>query len=93
VNSEYNVHPFLLRSVLLWIRGFSAVGVTKGSFAAWWQSTMPLVAKGSIFAVLQSIAMGGTGAATWTIGGLATALGASTELAGSLALEVCGDAL
>ena len=41
--------------------GFCSTGVAGGSFASWWQSTMPLVAKGSLFSYLQSIAMGGAG--------------------------------
>lgn len=40
--------------------GFGVAGVAGGSVASWWQSTMPLIAKGSLFATLQSIAMGGT---------------------------------
>lgn len=39
--------------------GFCSVGVSSSSFASWWQSTMPLVQTGSIFATLQSITMGG----------------------------------
>ena len=57
-----------LSSLLLASLGFTAAGVSGSSFAAWWQSTMPLVAKGSVFAILQSIAMGGAGAGTYTIG-------------------------
>lgn len=41
--------------------GFCQAGVAGGSFAAWWQSTMPLVAKGSLFAKLQALAMSGSG--------------------------------
>ena len=59
-------------TLVLNILGFTAVGVEAGSFAAWWQSTMPLVASGSLFASLTSIAMtggvGGVGVAT--VGGL-----------------------
>ena len=51
--------------------GFTAVGVAGGSVAATWQSLIGNVIKGSLFAILQSIAMGGTGAAaTVTIGGM-----------------------
>ena len=46
------------------ILGFASSGVEEGSFAAWWQSTMPNVAKGSCFSKLQSIAMGGASAAS-----------------------------
>lgn len=42
--------------------GFCSAGVSSSSFASWWQSTMPLVKAGSIFATLQSIAMGGVSA-------------------------------
>ena len=41
--------------------GFCQAGVTQSSFASWWQSTMPLIKGGSLFATLQSIAMGGVG--------------------------------
>ena len=40
---------------------FCQAGVTPSSFASWWQSTMPLIKGGSLFATLQSIAMGGVG--------------------------------
>ena len=58
--------------LLLRIVGFATTGVVKGSFAAWWQSTMPLVQAGSVFAKLMSIAVGagGAGTAGTTIGGL-----------------------
>jgi hypothetical protein len=46
---------------LLYIAGFSSGGVLANSFAASWQSTMPLVAQGSLFALLQSAAAGGIG--------------------------------
>jgi len=41
--------------------GFCPAGVSGASFASWWQSTMPLVASGSLFTTLQSVAMGGVG--------------------------------
>jgi hypothetical protein len=50
---------YVLVAPLLSLIGFAGVGVTKGSFAAWWQSTMPNIMAGSIFSSLQSIAMGG----------------------------------
>ena len=56
--------------------GFTATGVTSGSFAAWWQSTMPLVSSGSLFASLQSIAMSGVSSnlvIASSVGGVATA--------------------
>ena len=40
--------------------GIYSTGIAGGSYAASWQSTMPLVAKGSLFAGLQSAAMSGT---------------------------------
>ena len=58
--------------------GFCAAGVQGGSLAAWWQSTMPVVASGSLFATLQSIAMGGVGVST----GSSVALGATLGAAG-----------
>ena len=42
------------------ILGFSAAGPVAGSIAAGWQSSIGLVSAGSIFAFLQSAAMGGT---------------------------------
>lgn len=57
--------------------GFCATGVAGNSFASWWQSTMPNVVKGSLFAQLQSMAMGGIGAsftvAVATVGGVSGA--------------------
>ena len=43
--------------------GFSGVGVTGGSYAASWQSSMGAagIGAGTLFASLQSIAMGGVG--------------------------------
>ncbi len=55
---------YALTPAMLCGAGFCPVGVAKGSFAASWQSTMPLVAKGSVFAALQSAAMGGAGIKT-----------------------------
>lgn len=49
--------------------GFCPVGVAGSSFASWYQSTLPLVAKGSLFAKLQALAMGGVGTTTVTVGG------------------------
>lgn len=46
---------------LMYILGFSAGGVLANSFASSWQSTMPLVAQGSLFAALQSAAASGVG--------------------------------
>lgn len=46
---------------ILYITGFAQGGVLAGSFAASWQSTMPLMAQGSLFAALQSAAAGVVG--------------------------------
>ena len=50
--------------------GFTAVGVAKGSLAAWWQSLLGYVAEGSLFSMLQSIAMTGAGSTIYTVGGV-----------------------
>mmetsp|Transcript_61790 Transcript_61790/g.145681 ORF Transcript_61790/g.145681 Transcript_61790/m.145681 type:complete len:306 (+) Transcript_61790:97-1014(+) len=55
---------WILTPVVLWMAGFAEIGVAEGSYAAAWQSTMPLVAKRSLFAALQSAAMSGVGATT-----------------------------
>lgn len=52
---------YALTPAALCTAGFCPVGVSQSSFASWWQSTMPLVQSGSIFATLQSVAMGGVG--------------------------------
>ncbi|KDQ50242.1 hypothetical protein JAAARDRAFT_211836, partial [Jaapia argillacea MUCL 33604] len=50
------VTPFLLVGIIQLI-GFGAAGIVKGSFAAFYQATIlgGLIAKGSLFAILQSI--------------------------------------
>ena len=48
-----------LSACILPILGFSAVGPVAGSIAAGWQSSIGLVSVGSLFAFLQSAAMGG----------------------------------
>lgn len=58
--------------------GFTSIGVSAGSFASWWQSTMPLVAKNSLFAVLQSIAM--TGAGGYTTVAIGSSLGGAASI-------------
>jgi len=49
--------------------GFCHAGVAGGSFAAWWQSTMPLVASGTLFSQLQALAMGGVGIGSISVAG------------------------
>merc|ERR1712166_1070722 len=71
--TAYTITPRLLSAA-----GFTSVGVGAKTFASWWQSTMPLVARGSAFSVLQSVAMGGTDIATLHIG---AAIGRSTTAA------------
>ncbi|KAL7546991.1 hypothetical protein ACHAWF_010312 [Thalassiosira exigua] len=53
---------YLLTPTALCTAGFCPAGVSASSFASWWQSTIPLVQSGIIFATLQSVAMGGAGA-------------------------------
>lgn len=60
----------LLVSTVLWCIGFTAVGVSGGSYAAAWQSSIGSVAAGSLFASLTSIAMSGTSAAIFVPGAL-----------------------
>lgn len=65
--------------------GFCSIGVSGGSYASWWQSTMGSVAKGSTFAWLQSIAMNDAAAASAT-----TAVKAGGALFfGAMGLEFC----
>mmetsp|Transcript_26986 Transcript_26986/g.31883 ORF Transcript_26986/g.31883 Transcript_26986/m.31883 type:complete len:264 (+) Transcript_26986:136-927(+) len=53
---------YAITPVALCSAGFCPTGVTGSSFAAWWQSTMPLIVKGGFFANLQAVAMAGAGA-------------------------------
>ena len=78
---------YALPPVALCSAGFCATGVASGSFAAWWQSTMPLVAKGSLFAMLQSIAMGGGGSVSAGLMTGGSLIGAS--VAASYLRDVC----
>lgn len=60
--------------------GFSPIGPVAGSVAAGWQASIGAVEAGSLFSVLQSIAMGGaaaTGLATIGASGAAVTLAAS----------------
>lgn len=58
--------------IVLATAGFSAAGVTAGSLAATWQSTMGAIGARGVFASLQSAAMGGLGmSASATLAGAA----------------------
>jgi hypothetical protein len=60
--------------------GFSAIGPVVGSVAAGWQASIGIVEAGSLFALCQSVAMGGAaaaGLATTGVSGAAVALAAS----------------
>lgn len=54
----------VISPIILSYLGFTSVGVQAGSIASYWQSTMPIVKVGSMFAKLQSIAMTGAGSST-----------------------------
>lgn len=71
--------------VLLPIIGFTA-GATR-SFAASWQSSIGVVAAGSLFAVLQSL--GATGLGSLLFGGIGAALGLLGSVASRLGWCVC----
>jgi hypothetical protein len=60
---------YTLTPAALCTAGFCAPGIAGSSFAAWWQSTIPLVAKGSLFAQLQAMAMGGGAGVSSTVAG------------------------
>lgn len=77
----------LLGALALPLFGFGAGGVAAGSFAASWQSSIGIVAAGTLFATLQSL--GATGLGVLMFGGL----GAATGLLGTLAarLNWCKD--
>eukprot|EP00978_Attheya_sp_CCMP212_P003406 scaffold7018_cov71-Attheya_sp.AAC.1 len=59
---------FTLTPAALCTAGFCAPGIAGSSFAAWWQSTLLLVAKGSLFVQLQAMAMGGVGVSSTVAG-------------------------
>eukprot|EP00550_Attheya_septentrionalis_P012353 CAMPEP_0198303952 /NCGR_PEP_ID=MMETSP1449-20131203/57151_1 /TAXON_ID=420275 /ORGANISM="Attheya septentrionalis, Strain CCMP2084" /LENGTH=218 /DNA_ID=CAMNT_0044006459 /DNA_START=104 /DNA_END=760 /DNA_ORIENTATION=- len=59
---------YTLTPAALCTAGFCAPGIAGSSFAAWWQSTIPLVVKGSLFAQLQAMAMGGIGVSSTVAG-------------------------
>ncbi|PYI16649.1 hypothetical protein BO99DRAFT_465003 [Aspergillus violaceofuscus CBS 115571] len=63
--------------------GFSASGPIATSFAAVWQSLLGVVQAGSLFATLQSAAMGGVAAGTFT-----AALNIGVVMMGSAAIGI-----
>ncbi|KAI3654171.1 hypothetical protein MP228_000890 [Amoeboaphelidium protococcarum] len=65
--------------------GFGLGGITAGSFAAWMQG--PSVAKGSMFAILQSL--GASGVGNVLFGSISAAVMAIKELAGTLGWCTC----
>ncbi|KAI4121001.1 MAG: hypothetical protein LQ338_006624, partial [Usnochroma carphineum] len=65
--------------------GFSAIGPVAGSIAAGWQATMGSVAAGSLFAFLQSAAMGGPAMGLFV--GIGASGGAIAVAAGLASLE------
>lgn len=64
--------------------GFSAVGPVAGSFAAGWQAGIGSVAAGSLFAFLQSAAMGGAAIGLFTGIGAVGVLFASVGVGASV---------
>lgn len=78
------IAPVVLAPMALGAAGFTTLGPAAGSFAASWMSTIATangggVAAGSLYATLQSMAMGGT---VLPVGSLAAG-GACTYIAGS----------
>lgn len=80
---------------ILGAKGFSAVGPVAGSIAAGWQASLGSVASGSLFAILQSAAMGGVAIGIFTgigvmgvgvavVGGLAAVRGKVAGLLGRI---------
>jgi len=67
---------YVVTPAALCTAGFCPAGVTAGSFASWWQSTIPVVAKGSLFSQLTSLAMGGAGSTNFVLA--SSALGGAT---------------
>lgn len=72
--------------------GFGAVGPVAGSIAAGWQASMGSVTAGSLFAFLQSAAMGVLARISALGGGVAFALGmaSSKEMVGGLVETIKG---
>lgn len=77
----------ILGCVLLPVLGFTTGGIAAGSAAASWQSSIGLVAAGSLFAVLQSL--GATGLGILLFGGIGAALGALGSVASRLGWCTC----
>lgn len=72
----------VLGALALPLIGFGIAGVTGGSIAAAWQSSIGAVAAGSLFATLQSL--GATGMGTVLFGSIGSALGLLTSVASRL---------
>ena len=76
----------VISATILPMLGFSAAGPVAGSIAAGWQSSIGIVSAGSLFAFLQSAAMGGaamTGFVGFGVGGLALASFAAVTAIGN----------
>ncbi|CAE7778867.1 unnamed protein product [Symbiodinium sp. CCMP2456] len=74
--------------VFLRVLGFAAEGVTADSLAAKWQSSIGNVEKGSLFAILQSIAMAGISSESYVLV-LATTDGTCASSAIPILEKVC----
>ena len=85
---------FVLWPIILGLIGWTSIGPSAGSAAAAWQATMGgSVAGGSLFATLQSAAMGGgAGLAAMVTTGL-TVTGAVGTSAAAFCGLVCGDCM
>lgn len=71
--------PFLSTQLLASL-GFTSNGIAAGSLASFWQSTMPLIPKGSLFSMLQSVTMAGAGqSSTIGLGGAFVSAGVSSQ--------------
>lgn len=77
----------LMGAAALPFLGFGLGGITAGSFAASWQSSIGLVAAGSLFATLQSL--GATGVGILLFGSTSAALGLLATIATKLGWCEC----
>lgn len=76
--------PFLF-NLLLSCFGFTAAGVAAGSLAAAWQSSIGLVAAGSLFAWFQSLGAAGGVPFSWRLVGILLVVGAAAQIFPSIA--------